>query len=235
MIGQMGIATFLVDSFTPRGISGTGANQSLLTYTTSGIDALKALEVLATHPRIDANRIGVIGFSRGGLAAQEAGFERFRAAVLPGTGLSFALHVAIYGGCTQFGTTTGVPILHLMGDKDDYNSVGPCQEMTDKINARGGHVRLVVYPGALHGFDRPEIRRQYLATFQTWRECRATMNMDDRTLQLPGKPSATAQEVIDHRKSCMTTGIDYGGDSTYAAKARDEVKSLMAKVFGQGS
>lgn len=232
-LAKWGYATFLVDSFTPRGISGTGTNQSQLTYTTSGIDGLKALEVLATHPRIDASRIGVIGFSRGGVASQVASFERFRVAVLPNSSLKFALHVVIYGGCSQYGTTTGAPVLHIMGDKDDYNSVEPCQEMTDKTNARGGQVRLVVYPGALHGFDRPESQRQYLSTFQTWKECRYSTNMDDLTLQLPGKPLATLQEVIDHRKSCQSWGIDYGGDSTYAAKAREEVKALLVKVFGQ--
>lgn len=231
-LNKWGYATFLVDSFTPRGISGTGTNQSLLTYTTSGIDALKALEVLATHPRIDASKIGVIGFSRGGVAAQLSSFERFRAAVLPNSGLKAALHVVIYGGCSQYGTTTGAPVLHLMGDKDDYNSVEPCQDMTDKTNARGGQTRLVVYPGALHGFDRPEIRRQYIGNFQTWKDCRFATNMDDLTLQIPGKPLATLQEVIDHRKSCLTTGINYGGDSTHAAQARDEVKALLAKVFG---
>ncbi len=233
MLGQLGYATFFVDSFTMRGISGTGTNQSLVTYTTSGIDALKALEVLATHPRIDANRIGVIGFSRGGVASQQAGFETFRAAVLPNSALKFALHAVIYGGCSQYGTTTGAPILHLMGDKDGYTSAEHCQEMTEKTNALGGQVRLVVYPGALHGFDRPEIRRQQLAGFQTWKECRYSVNMDDLTRQIPGKQDATIREFIDYLKSCMTTGIDYGGDSTYAAKARDEVKSLMAKVFGQ--
>lgn len=233
MIGQWGYATFLVDSFTPRGISGTGTDQSQLTYTTSGIDSLKALELLATHPRIDPSRIGVIGFSRGGVASQQASFEKFRSAVLPGTGLKFALHVALYGGCAQYGTTTGTPVLHLIGEDDGYLSVEQCQKTTAMNNARGGQVRLIVYPGALHGFDREEIRRQYNGNFQTWKDCRFESSMDDLTSQIPGKPMATIRELIEYRKSCMTKGIDYGGDSTAASKSRDDVKALLAKVLGQ--
>jgi len=233
LLGQMGIATFLVDSFTPRGISSTGADQSLLTYTTSGIDALKALELLASHPRIDPSRIGVIGFSRGAAAAQQAGFERFRAAVLTGTGLKFAVHVALYGGCTQYGTTTGVPILHLMGDKDSYSSEENCKRVTDLINAKGRSVRLVVYPGGLHGFDRESAKRRYVASYQVWKDCANTTSMDDLTSQIPGNERASISQLIAYRKSCMGTGLDYGGDSTSAYKARDEVKALLAKVFGQ--
>lgn len=232
-LAKWGYATFIVDSFTPRGISATGADQSLLSYTTSGIDALKALEVLATHPRIDANRIGVIGFSRGAFAAQEASFEKFRAAVLPNSSLKFALHAVIYGGCTQYGTTTGVPILHLMGDKDGYNTAENCKRVTELINSKGGNVRLVVYPGGLHGFDRPEVSPRYLGHLQTWRNCEIIANRDDLTYQIPGNQSASFRELLDYRKSCMTTGSDYGGDSTYAAQAREEVKALLAKVFGQ--
>jgi dienelactone hydrolase len=149
---QMGIATFIVDSFTPRGVQGTGSDQAQITYTTSGIDGLKALQLLASHPRIDANRIGQIGFSRGGVATQESSFEKFRAAVIPGS-LKFALHIPLYGGCVQYGTTTGSPVLHLMGEEDGFGSVEQCRKTTELTNAKGGNVRLIALPGVLHGFD----------------------------------------------------------------------------------
>ena len=43
---QMGIATFMVDSFTPRGIQSTATDQSLLSYPATVTDGLKALELL---------------------------------------------------------------------------------------------------------------------------------------------------------------------------------------------
>src|SRR5262249_33232293 len=66
---DMGVAGFVVDSFNPRGIKDTGSDQSQLSPAANVADALAALKLLATHPRIDPQRIGVIGFSRGGQVA----------------------------------------------------------------------------------------------------------------------------------------------------------------------
>ena len=47
-------------------------------------DAYGARALLATHPRVDADRIGVIGFSYGGMAARFAMDERIREVLAPG-------------------------------------------------------------------------------------------------------------------------------------------------------
>src|SRR5215207_5854844 len=64
-LNALGVATLMVDSFNPRGISGTQADQDQLTRMAQVLDAYRALELLAKHPRIDAARIAVMGFSRG--------------------------------------------------------------------------------------------------------------------------------------------------------------------------
>jgi dienelactone hydrolase len=61
---QAGAATFLLDSFTGRGIAFTAEDQSQLSSLAMIGDAYRALELLATHPRIDPARIanqGVAG------------------------------------------------------------------------------------------------------------------------------------------------------------------------------
>ena len=47
-------------------------------------DALAALKLLATHPRIDPARIGVMGFSRGGQVALYSSLEPLRRGVIDG-------------------------------------------------------------------------------------------------------------------------------------------------------
>src|SRR5215831_21308875 len=59
----LGIATFMLDGFTGRGITTTVTNQAQLGQLTMINDAYRALELLAKHPRIDPARIGLMGFS----------------------------------------------------------------------------------------------------------------------------------------------------------------------------
>ena len=73
-----GIAAFVVDSFTQRGIASTSEDQSLLSPAANDADAFAALKLLATHPLIDRGRIGIIGFSRGGATALATAMDRFR-------------------------------------------------------------------------------------------------------------------------------------------------------------
>jgi dienelactone hydrolase len=67
---SMGIATFVVDSFTGRGLVNTNnvktGGQAQLGRLAMVVDAYRALELLARHPRVDPDRIALMGFSRGG-------------------------------------------------------------------------------------------------------------------------------------------------------------------------
>src|SRR5207245_3338107 len=74
------------DSFSARGLSqsaivGSRAGPPMA----SGVaDAFAALQFLAGHPRIVADRIGIVGFSFGGEMAHLTAFESLRAAMEAG-------------------------------------------------------------------------------------------------------------------------------------------------------
>ena len=65
---EMGVATFVLDGFTGRGLTSVSANQALLGRLNLIVDAYRGLEILAKHPRVDPSRIVLMGFSRGGQA-----------------------------------------------------------------------------------------------------------------------------------------------------------------------
>jgi dienelactone hydrolase len=152
----LGIATFTVDSFAGRGIVNTVTDQDQLGQLAEIYDAYRALELLAKHPRIDANRIALMGFSRGGQAALYASMKRFqRMYSLPG--LEFAAYLPFDAICwVTFIDDTDVsdkPIREFHGAADDYAPVAPCRAYFERLKRAGKDVVLTEYPGVHHVFD----------------------------------------------------------------------------------
>jgi dienelactone hydrolase len=153
---EMGVATFLLDSFTGRGITSTSTNQALLGRLNMILDAYRSFDVLAAHPRIDPARIAVMGFSRGGQSALYSSMRRFQQTWNPRA--VFALHLPLYASCTTtfIGDTdvTG-PIRQHHGQADDYVTVEPCRPYFQRLQAAGRDVQLIEYPDAHHSYDNP--------------------------------------------------------------------------------
>src|ERR1700742_554932 len=73
----MGISTFVIDGFSGRGLTAVGPNQALLGRLNFILDIYRSLEILGQHPRVDPDRIVLMGFSRGGQATLYASLDRF--------------------------------------------------------------------------------------------------------------------------------------------------------------
>ena len=66
MYREMGIATFELNSFKSRNITSTVGTQNEVTIAAIILDAYRAFEILAKHPKIDKDRISITGWSLGG-------------------------------------------------------------------------------------------------------------------------------------------------------------------------
>lgn len=230
---KMGVATFMVDSFTPRGIEKTTDDQSQLNQSVTSADSLLALKLIATHPRIDASKIGIIGFSKGGYGAMTASFEKLRAAVISGD-LKYALHIPFYGGCNQYGKTTSAPILLFAGTNDYAYKIEDCQRNVDTLKSKGANLKFVVYEGAMHGFDT-ENPRAYVPRGQTAVKCSRSVDLDRMETHIKlSEQAATPEELRAYFESCVSRGITVGGDPVYREKSREEVKDFITKNFGLG-
>src|SRR5262249_9125041 len=153
---EMGIASLLLDSFSGRGLVSTSTDQALLGRLNMILDAYRAFDVLAAHPRIDAARIAVIGFSRGGQSALYSSSRRFQQMWNPKA--VFAAHIPLYASCsTMFIDDTDVtgPIRQHHGAADDYVPVAPCRPYFERLRAAGRDVALTEYPDAHHAYDNP--------------------------------------------------------------------------------
>src|SRR5947208_9775704 len=121
-LNDAGCAALIVDSFTGRGVRRTVADQSLVSAAQMEGDAFAALAVLRADPRIDRDRIGVMGVSKGGVATLNTAIavrQRWRGGFEP----LFDLHLAICPGAAaqhRDRTTHGRPIYFMLAGRADY-------------------------------------------------------------------------------------------------------------------
>lgn len=229
-----GYAAFVVDSFTPRRISQTATDQSRLPTAANVADALAALKLLATHPRIDPARIAVIGFSKGGQVALYTSLEPYRAAVIKDPKLKFAAHIALYPYCNDWQISehlTGAPVLMLLGGRDDYTPAKPCIEYSGWLRGKGAPIETVIYPRGGHQFDSSRTPR-YLANMVTGRNCHSIVDFDNFRVTLRPSGEDITPRARNYFATCSTRGATIGGDPEARVKAPADVAAFLKKAFG---
>jgi dienelactone hydrolase len=159
---RIGVATFLVDSFTPRGISGAPPEEKL-SRAGQVIDAYRALELLATHPRIHRNRIVLMGFSRGGGQTIMASVRSFRLSYLP-PWLDFAAYIAFYPTLRPTANLIATevpdrPVRIFHGTLDDSEPIVTVRDYVERVRRAGADVELFEYARARHAFDDPTLTK----------------------------------------------------------------------------
>lgn len=237
-----GYAVLAVDSFGPRGVQSTAEDQSQVPFAADVADAFAALRLLASHPRIDAGHIAIMGFSRGGITTWRTAIERVIAAQrLPG-GLRFAAHVPVYsGGCVgafrlavKPGVFSKAPMLWLHGDADDYALMAPCQDYAERIGQVGTPVQFVVIPGARHKFDSDDLRLHFVRGAQrTLEGC--PLELDVETLvtydRFTGQRLPREAVQVAAKQSCSALGASVEGNRAARDKAAQAVLGFLGQVF----
>lgn len=154
----MGISTFAIDGFTGRGLTSVNTNQALLGRLNFILDIYGALGILARHPRVDPDRITLMGFSRGGQAALYASLQRFHSQWNT-SGAFFASYIAFYPDCmTSYIDDTRLvdrPVHIFAGKADNYNPIAACKSYGERLKAAGRSISITEYANGPHGFDSP--------------------------------------------------------------------------------
>jgi dienelactone hydrolase len=242
LLNAQGISVFSLDRFGPRGVKSTAEDQSQVPFAADVADAFAALRLLASHPSIDAQRIAIMGFSRGGVASWRTAVERIIAAQQLPEGLRFAAHIQVYSaGCSGVlrlivkpGVFSKAPELWIHGDADDYTPIGACRDYSKRIGEAGTPVEFVSLPGAYHKFDGDDQRRITVRGAQrTVDSCPLEMDIDtlatydhNTGLRLSGD---AYQKAV---KSCSALGATVQGNSAARDKAGQATVAFLRKVFG---
>ena len=150
-----GIASINVDYFSGRGYEPPGPPPG------DYHDVVDAMKLIATHPEVDKDRIGVMGWSNGAeIALESAIVDESK-----GGGLTLKAHVVFYPPCELTsvpGFGPNHPIAVFLGTNDYVAKVWQCEDMVNKAISRDQKdVRLIVYEGAYHGWDDNHVTDTY--------------------------------------------------------------------------
>ncbi len=155
---DMGIAAFVLDPFGARGVTSTVANQAQFSFAASAYDVAAAVRVLADHPALDRDRIGLQGHSRGGSAAL-TGVTRLFCETVHARGLCVRAVLAAYPWCGhQFldPDVGATEVRVIVGDQDDWVSPQQAQGYVQALHLWGAEATIRIVAGAEHSFDRAE-------------------------------------------------------------------------------
>jgi dienelactone hydrolase len=230
----MGISTFVIDGFTGRGLTTVSPNQALLGRLNLIVDIYRSLEILARHPRVDPERIVLMGFSRGGQAALYASLARFNK-LWNKSGIEFAGYIPFYPDCsTSYLTDTevaGRPIRIFHGTSDDYNPVASCKAYVARLQQAQRDVMLTEYPDSQHGFDQGLLGLNSVAVSanaQTARNCHIKEGEGGVLM------NADTNAPFGYQDACIELNPHVGGNPATAEQARKAVVEFLQTLFVLG-
>jgi dipeptidyl aminopeptidase/acylaminoacyl peptidase len=188
---------YAVVAANPRGSTGRGQDYAKGIYAAWGSvdvqDVLSAVDDAVARGVADPNRLGVGGWSYGGMLTNYtiASDPRFKAAT---SGASISNILAGYGTdqyIRDYETELGkpwehldvwmknsypfyhadrivTPTLFLAGDKDFNVPLLNSEQMYQALKSRGVPTELVIYPGQFHGLKRPSFLRDRYQRYLDW-------------------------------------------------------------------
>ena len=149
LLASWGYVVLAPDSFGPRGEKTVCGRANLINATVRLADIAGAIDYLNAQPFVQRGNIGMIGHSHGGWTVMRAVQASYG---LAARGLKAA--VAYYPFCqARFDGNVSVPLLILIGDKDDWTPAENCRRLQAAGFARPDLVQAVYYPNAYHSFD----------------------------------------------------------------------------------
>jgi dienelactone hydrolase len=168
---ERGFVALLVDSFSPRGYAAGFPKGSyedrpsaVSEQTVRPLDAYGALRYLRGRGDIIADRIGVQGWSNGGMTVLVTMSDHAPGIDHPTPATGFRAAIAEYPGCGMDAIKgrylSYAPILMMIASADAEVSPKRCEDFAQKARASGNNLEAIVYSGAEHDFDDPSTGKQ---------------------------------------------------------------------------
>ena len=206
MLLKKGIAVMFVDNFNGRSVISAGADQAQVSTYSFYIDAFMTLEYLSKDPRVNIKKVGITGWSRGGMNSLAIAETRIRD-VLISKDLYYAASLPRSVECRQSGFFRNpqpikeTKIWMVNGKDDDASHAHICEEYGEKMKANGADIKVTTKAGWGHGFEA-NYEPEYEKHLEAWHECPDYYTEDDGMANKDAKIDA----------SCITYGYSVGGN-----------------------
>ena len=201
-LNEQGYVVLAVDSFTTRGVISECVHGGPATpQAVRPRDAYGALRFLQAQAYVQADRIGLMGWSHGGgtvlfsIGPDSPGRVKDSA----GSVHDFRTAVAFYPGWCNTAAqhasawSTSVPLLILQGEADTWTRAQPCEEFVAAVRSRNMPVELHLYEGAYHDFDFPKLPLKQHPEF----------GKHDRPAPITGTNEAAREDAIERVSSYL--------------------------------
>lgn len=238
-LNDMGIAAFVVDSHKTRNIKSLKDGLTRITWEERGADAYAALNLLSTHPKVDSQKVAVMGFAGGGTVSLFSASKRIRDS-LASNALQFAAHIALYpNSFAQLKTPdlTGAPVLLLLGEKDNLAPTAQSLSYAKRLQLSTAPVKVVVLGDAYHAFDFSMLAGSQMPYFMDMTSCQdRTFLLNEDGTWFSTYYGRTADRLVDfgdYTEDCRS--VDKPGTLGGPFKARTDAikayRNFLREVF----
>ena len=234
-LADAGIAALVPNSFSGRGIDETASNQKLLSKADRIYDTFAAFRALGAEPCIDPDRIGITGYSFGGLMSREV--VESKLAERLGGGHVFKASLPVYPSCQsrwEESRPTNTRVHFLLAEKDNYTPISFCLDHIPKLESAGWNITHSILRKAHHGFIASYSPKYYNKAW-TFKDC-GTSNVTPEGYETSvkygfsaGKDMSWNEYIRAYAKKCATRGVTIGG----TRKIRSAAMKFTVEFFSE--
>lgn len=218
---QAGYVTFNIDSLRGRNLNEVCTQPAALSPLQRLPDVYGALRLLAAHPKIDAKRVALVGFSHGGIVTMLASTAWARERFSPGGQAAFRAFFPFYPYCNTIfpeRDRVSAPVRIHTGAADDWTPAKPCTDLVASLKASGQDAAISVYADAYHSFDQAR-DTVYLPNVVNGANCYAQM------------PSILGPVVPASIANCVKKGANIGPNGTATEEARKTLRVQLEELL----
>jgi dienelactone hydrolase len=232
---SLGMYALVIDSYLSRGVDKMPHARRLFEISTfaQASDAVAGLNHLAKFPTIDDSKIGVIGFSFGGVTSYILNLENVISKISKNK-IRFVANINVYGSCNfNFETTkpTAAPFLFIGGEEDESLNLDACRKQYNLLNKIDSFSKFITIPDAHHAWE-VNIPLMYRKTVNL-RDCETIYNDNGLMLTIrndgvmapfnPANPAGFG--------GCIKPGYTMGKNPGAEKISDDHIKNFLLEVF----